>query len=384
MYDSLESRVFDSYLRQTPNEFVGSDDGVVGADCWLALYNWTRNVFRFFANNPQLLVKDLHDDCDLPGVFGTYSTLANGTKIKTWLRKAIVSMNGLLQFVWDSALAGECNGDALTLPADYKIAKKHKTLLEHTGIILADNSLIAADYIGMFSALKALTKQADDSVPTWCHQNGTCSTEFSGYRRFVRCMYGKSLAPWFDIFGDFSGDVAAFKQLTSWLKDNDFQEGIWLDTSNGKSFESSGISYKKNITGVKISDGNIYLYDHDHIGFWVQYSVIRTPAQSFHLTVQNPRLILSSFESLPLVLQNFIAKYHARCHNCGYCTMRSKGKQNPYTITAKFNGETIPFCPIHHVYSYSWSSLDDEKTDGLIAYLQYLQTEIPSVEVTKQ
>ena len=282
-------------------------------------------------------------------------------------------MNNFLQFVWESTLAGECNDDSLTLPENYKIPPKYRTLLGHTGITVVENSLIADDYAGMFSALKELTKQIDDLVPTWCHENGNCSTELNGYRRFFRCVYNKCLNSWVDIFGDLSGDIVTLNRLTQWLKDNNFQEGIWLDTSNYKSFESAGISFKKNITGENISNGNIYLYDHDHIGFKAQYSVIRIPAQSFHLTIQNPRDILLSFETLPPALQNFIVKYHAKCNGCGYCTMKSNGKCKPYTIVVKFEGEAFPFCPINHVYSYHWSSLNDEIVDGLIAYLQYLQ-----------
>jgi hypothetical protein len=374
MYTSLESRVFDSYFKQSPNEFAGCDESVVSKNSWLSLYNWTRNTYQFFANNPELLIKQLHEDCDLPGIFGTYSTIKNGDKIKTALRKAITALNSLLQFVWESTIVGECNYNekSLILPEDYKIAKKYITLIGFTGIAVVGNSLVAEDYAGMFSALKELTKQMDDFVPTWCHENGNCSAELNGYRRFVRCIYDKNFTSWINIFGDLSCDINAFNRLAQWLKDNNYMEGIWLDTSNNKSFESSGISYKKNITGENISNGNIYLYDHDHIGFKAQYSVIRTPAQSFHLTIQNPRDILSSFETLPPILQNFIVKYHAKCNHCGYCIQRSKGKCEPYTIVAKFKGKAFPFCPIKYVYSYCWNSLNDEIVDGLIAYLQYL------------
>ena len=109
MYFSLESRVFDAYLKQSPNEFAGCDESVVRKNYWLALYNWTRNTYQLFANNPVLLIKQLHEDCDLPGIFETYSMLNNGVKIKTALRKAITALNSLLQFVWESTLATECN-----------------------------------------------------------------------------------------------------------------------------------------------------------------------------------------------------------------------------------------------------------------------------------
>jgi len=377
MYASLESRVFDSYLKQSPSEFAGCDESVVSENCWFALYNWTRSTYQFFANNPELLVKQLHEDCDLPGIFGTYSTFENGAKIKTALRKAITALNRLLQFVWESTFAGECNDHSLTLPENYKIPKKYITLLGHTGITAVDNSLIADKYAGMFSALKELTKQTDGFAPTWNYQNESYSPELSvyanGHRRFVRCIYRKKPDCLTLLFSDLSGNTDAFNRLARWLKENDYQEGFWLDTSNAKNFESSGISFKKNITGNNISNENIYLYDHDHIGFKAEYSVIRAPAQSYHLTIQNPRDILSDFENLPSAVQKFVVKYHAKCNGCGYCTMRNKGKCNPYTIIANFEGKAYPFCPIHHVYSYHWSSLNDEIADGLIAYLQYLQ-----------
>ncbi|MEG0229123.1 MAG: hypothetical protein RR640_00800 [Oscillospiraceae bacterium] len=118
------------------------------------------------------------------------------------------------------------------------------------------------------------------------------------------------------------------------------------------------------------------MYDHDHIGFRTEYSIMRTPVQSYHLTIQNPRDILTNFETLPMILQNFIVKYHAKCNNCGYCTQRSKGKQKPYTIVAKFKNKSIAFCPINYVYTYCWNSLNDELADELIAYLEYLQKTI--------
>jgi hypothetical protein len=175
------------------------------------------------------------------------------------------------------------------------------------------------------------------------------------------------------LFGDLSGDIDAYNRLAQWLKDNNYHQGLWLDTSNAKNFESSGISFKKNISGNNISNENIYLYDHDHIGFKAEYCVIRTPAQSYHLTIQNPRDILSSFDVLPQILQKFIVKYHAKCGNCGYCTQRSNGKCKPYTMIVNFEGKSYPFCPINHVYTYCWNTLTDELVDGLIAYLEYIQ-----------
>lgn len=378
MYVSLESRVFDSYLIQSPKEFAGCDDSAVDKSSWLALYRWTRSTYSIFAKKPELLIKQLHDDCDLPGIFDTYSSFENGAKIKTALRKAITAINSLLQFVWETALISECNEMSLTLSDNCKITKKYATLLGHTGITVTDSCLIADDYRGMFSALKELTKQTDGFTPTWNYRDQAYTPKLSiytnGYRRFVRCSYDKSSNFSIDLFSDLSGDTKAFNRLIGWLKDNNYEQGLWLDSSDAKNFESSGISFKKNITGENISNENLYLYDHDHIGFKAEYSVIRTPAQSFHLTIQNPRMILSSFEALPPILQSFIAKYHAKCNNCGYCTQRSKGKCKPYTIVARLEDKSYPFCPINHVYSYCWNTVSDEVADGIIAYLKYIRS----------
>jgi hypothetical protein len=374
MYNSLESHVFDSYLQRSPSQFAGCDDSGEDYDTWLSLYNWTRNTYLFFSKKPELLIKQLHDDCDLPGIFGTYSTLQNGAKIKTALRKAIAAMNSLLQFVWETTLVSECNDNLLVLPEDYIISKKYMTLLNYTGIEIIDNCLIANDYSGMFSALKELTKHTDGFAPPWNYRNEPYSHQLSiyanGFRRFIRCIYDKNSISLVDLFGGLSGDIDAFNRLIGWLKDNNYQQGLCLDTSN---FESSGISFKKNVTGNNISNDNLLLYDHDHIGFRAEYCVIRTPRQSFHLTIQNPRDILSSFEVLPPIVQKFIINYHAKCWNCGYCTQRSNGKCKPYTMIVKFESKSYPFCPINHLYSYCWNTLTNELVDGLIAYLEYIQ-----------
>ncbi|MEG0229124.1 MAG: hypothetical protein RR640_00805 [Oscillospiraceae bacterium] len=198
MYTSLEGRVYDSYLKQSPNKFMSCDDSVVSENAWIALYNWTRNTYKIFANNPELLINQLHDDCDLPYTFDTYSMFENGDKIKTALRKAITTLNNLLQFIWQNVLVSQCNDKSLVLSKNFKISKKYITMLRYTRIIVENDSLIASNYSGMFCALKELTKQTDGFAPPWNYRNKAYTPELSifanGYRRFVRCLYTKDLS----------------------------------------------------------------------------------------------------------------------------------------------------------------------------------------------
>lgn len=378
MFPNLESHVFNSYLLQSSNTFCGCDDRNISCQSWLALYNWTRNTYTVFTKAPELMMIQLHEDFEF---LNTYFAEKNGRpKLKSEIRKALTAMNSFLRVVWDASIAGACNENSLILPDGYEISKKYVKLLGYTGIEVRDNSLYTNNYVGMFSALKQLTQQTDGFAPPWKFRNETFSPELSvyanGFRRFVRCVYDKNAISAVDVFGRLSGNIDAYNKLIQWLKSNGYKYGVCFDISEVKDLEASGISFKKNIKGANITDDYFMVYDHEHIGIRAEYSTLHNPPQSFHLTIQNPRDILSNFKILPQIIQKFIVSYHAKCNNCGYCTQRNKGKSKPFTIQAIFKGKTYSFCPINHVYTYCWQTLSDELVDGFIAYLGYIQDKI--------
>ena len=380
MYVNLESRVFNSYLLQSANEFSGYDKNDANEKSLLALYEWTRNVYTVFAKAPELMISQLSEDMNFPN---TYTAEKNGRpKLKAEMRKAITAMNSFLRVVWEAALLGVCNDNSLSLPDGYMITKKNVKLLEYTGIKIIDNSLYAENYHGMFSALQQLTKQTDGFSPPWKYREEIFTPELSiytnGFKRFVRCVYNDTHLLIENIFEKLSGNSSAYKHLTLWLRNNCYDFGNSYDTSEVRNLESSAISFKKNINDNNSSVEQLMLYDHEHIGFIAKFETLSELPQSFQLIIQKPRDVLTNFDVLPSAVCKFIIKYHSKCNNCGYCTQRSKGKSKPFTICVKFNDIAYPLCPINHVYTYRWNTLTDELVEELIAYLKYLQNNLHS------
>jgi hypothetical protein len=374
MYKNLESRIFNAYLLQSSHKFLRCEENNVDCELWLALYNWTRNAYTVFAEAPELMLKQLHEDTDFRN---TYIAEQNGRpKLKDEMRKAITAMNNFLRVVWEATLAGVCYDNALLLPDDYIISKKYVELLRHTGIEMINNRLCANEYCGMFSALWQLTMQTDGFTPPWKYRESIFSPELSvyanGFRRFARCVYDENAIPMIDLFRGLSKNTVAYDRLILFLNNKGFKYGFCLDSSEVKNMESLGISYLKNIKGNETPDGLFIVYDHDHIGFEAWFSALQEPPYGYKLVIQKPRDILSNFDTLPQTVRKFIVDYHAKCDNCGYCSQRNHGKSKPFTIYAEYEGKKYPFCPINHVYSYCWDVLSDELVDGIIAYLDYL------------
>lgn len=103
--------------------------------------------------------------------------------------------------------------------------------MEHTGIVLKRRSLYAENYPGMFSAIKDLV-----SYP-------------NGFKRFVRCSYNENSDVMILVYKQFTGNDSAFEKLVDWLRKNDYKYTVTLDDSEVQDFESSRISFMKNITG---------------------------------------------------------------------------------------------------------------------------------------
>ncbi|WP_313561054.1 hypothetical protein [Ruminiclostridium cellobioparum] len=128
-------------------------------------------------------------------------------------------------------LGGNIQNSILIISEDIKITPKNIKLLEHTGIVLKRRSLYAENYPGMFSAIKDLV-----SYP-------------NGFMRFVRCSYNENSDVMILVYKQFTGNDSAFEKLVDWLRKNDYKYTVTLDDSEVQDFESSRISFMKNITG---------------------------------------------------------------------------------------------------------------------------------------
>lgn len=173
------------------------------------------------------------------------------------------------------------------------------------------------------------------------------------------------------VYKQFTGNDSAFEKLVDWLRKNDYKYTVTLDDSEVQDFESSRISFMKNITGnnTTIFPG----YDHEHIGFLAYFNALGNQPSKFRLFIQRVRDVIADFDNLNPVIQKFIINNHARCNNCGYCTQRSRGRQKPYTIYARFEDHNHALCPINYVYTYYWTQINDELVECMIAFLTYFE-----------
>ena len=276
MYKNLEQRIFTTYLLQSPQEFSGCvEDGTDGEE-WRSLYIWTRNAYKVFADMPELLVTQLHEDTTFPN---TYIAEHNGRpKLKSEMRNAMKSINHLFYTVWYAACTGTVDGSDLILSSEYEIKKKYAALLDYLGIVISDGRMHANDYHGMFRALKQLSLRSDGFTPPWGKFAEGASVYANGYRRFVRCVYDEEADSLKDVFRRLSSNVEAFNELIKWLADNGYQYAVNFDVSEVRNMEGSGISFMKNIDH-SIPDGGFYVYDHSHIGFRAEFHAIEDPPQ---------------------------------------------------------------------------------------------------------
>ena len=347
MYKNLESRIFNSYLLQSAPELLVCNESSLSREAWESLYNWTKNTYNFFGEHPELIMKIIHEDDAHQGWYGKMVP-----QLKADMLKCFKSMNGLLELVWNCILVGNIQDDLLMITDDIKITPRNICLLGYTGIKVKNGSLQAKDYPGMFSAACNLSFYPD------------------GFRRFVRCLYNGNSDIMISIYRQFAGDNIAFDKLISWLRENNYKYAVTLDDSEMKIFESSKISFTKNIYG---NETDFSGYDHEHIGFIAYFCALKGQQSVFRLLIQRVRDVLADFNNLNPVLQKFIIDNHARCNNCGYCTQRSKGKQKPYTIITYYKNYKYALCPINYVYTYHWGKINDKLAECIIAFLKYFE-----------
>lgn len=351
MYKNLENRIFNSYLLQSAPKLSICKESSLSESAWQSLYNWTKNTYLIFSEQPELIVKSIHEDDAYPN---RYNCASYGKpKLKQDMRKNFKTMNSFLQLVWDCVINGDIKNDILFFSKDFKISPKNAQLLEHTGISLNIDSLQTNSYPGMFSAIHELSVYSD------------------GFKRFVRCSYNENSKFIIAAYRQFAGDSLAFNRLIDWLRKNNYTYAVTLDDSQVQNFESSKISFMKNICGNKVT--NFSDYDHEHIGFAGYFNALIKQPSVFKLFIQKVREILADFKNLDSTVQTFIINNHAKCNSCGYCTQRSKGKQKPYAIITCYENKKYAFCPINYVYTYHWDKINDELTSQIIAFLDYYE-----------
>lgn len=168
-YNSLESRIFATFLLQSAPKFVPDTESGVQESTQRQLYDWTRNAYTLITESPQIIVKSLNEDDAHPNQFNAASY--GKPKLKPTMRKVLKIMNDLMAAVWDMAIAGELDNKKLILSEDYKISKKFIVPLKSIGIRINDKVVTSEEFTEIFIAMKSL------------------SNYNNGFERFIRCVY---------------------------------------------------------------------------------------------------------------------------------------------------------------------------------------------------
>jgi len=339
-YKTLEERIVDSYLIQSAVKFVKRDKSKLSENDQLILYDFTKNIYTTIKNTPDILFKEFHDDDAHPNRFNCSSY--NKSYLKNYMRKAIKTIDDFMFIIY-----------SIGLNNDIKIPKKYLTLYNFIGI---ENNMKIHDILKQFIGKEKLP-----------------------FHNFIRCMYNENYQYFVEIFEQFSKDPKAYKRLIKWLKDNDYIYVPFLVNSEVKNSESCGMGFYKKVKNDEKGSYNFSMYGHWNIGLFMDYNVLIQEPVIFDLRLQSMRNILEKFNEFDDTLKNFICNYHARCSgSCNYCIQRHLKKNKnvkKFTIIVEHNNKKLTLCPIHYVYTYCWNTLNDERINGIIAYLKLMEKE---------
>ena len=344
-FENVEQRMVTTYLDTYPS-FVPSEEGP-GIAAQAQCYEFIEGLYQRLAEEPTLLVRDLHDDDAHPNRFnaGAYGK----PKLKDWMRKPIKQLDSLLATMFAMGEAGRLEGGGLVVGGAVKVSKKHRLLLEALGLDVSagpDGIVVRHDgYPELFAAW------------TWMATRPGASL-----LRFSRCLFREGYSYASEIYGRLSGNEAAFRRLEAYLIENGYTR---VDNWNGQ----IALDYHKSQDGKPVTKGG-YLYGIHHTGISARYDLLTDEPQVFGLCIPRMKDILLAFDSLDAGVQDFVMSRTKKCDGCRYCVQTDKtGKRALANIPVDYGGKTQRLCPYFPGYRYCWPELSDELVDDMVAML---------------
>ena len=346
-YSSLEARVISAYLDSMP-DFTPAKDASVDRDEQARFYAFVKGVYARAAENPDILgLTKLHADDAHPNRFN--KSAYGKPELATDIRRAAGAVDAFFSFLAEAGERGAAGADGMTLPADYKIPRKHLRTMEAVGLKVSDNRITSEKWPGIFRAWKLLSYPCAGDVAI---RQRT--------QRMEKCAFVENAPGLRGTFARLMGEEAA--GLTAWLEAHGYARETAILNK-----EITALRYMKNGAGVQ------FLYDYQ----------ARTPAY-MALIQRDWRDLLPRYDSMGRTLRVLVAEKNGRCNRCGYCTQRSRGDAQPFTVTVDHEGEALALCPLFPQYSYVFEKLDAKKVAGVIECLRFMENNLSDEKPEKR
>jgi hypothetical protein len=328
-YTSLEQRLAKAYLDMLP-AFVPDEQAEVSIDEQLEFYHLMKNLYQLLFDEPALIIPTLHED----DAFPTRYKKAYG---KPDLQENIYKYNRTMDALLKNMFSIGCGNDV-------KLNKRQIKILTRLGI--EDLSNLPATWIWM-------SKRPGANLTA-----------------FAYCLFNENHVYSSEVYARLLGEKV-FRRLEDWMishgyKAYDIYNTDWADYR-------LTLTYANPAWGKERPNGG-YEYKIRHTGISVQYdSYVRNPV-SFGLCIPyGLKLFLENFNSMDENVKDFVVNHTKKCDGCRYCVQTDKTSTRPLAcIPVTYNRSDYKLCPYFPGYGFSWTSIDDNLVDNIIALLSFM------------
>ena len=187
---------------------------------------------------------------------------------------------------------------------------------------------------------------------------------------FSHCLFRMDYSYALDIYRRFFNS-AALDKLVDWMREKgykpfDIYHLIGTDCKLSLSYVNpkwgntpprGGFEYKIKHTGIS------FRYDNGVQIPWVLGVCIPGGMKPY----------LSRFDSMEDSLRDFVISRNRKCNGCRYCVQTDKTGARPLAaVTVVQKGKQYSLCPYFPGGFYSWTSIDEEAADQIIALLDFM------------
>lgn len=335
--------------------FVPACGAEVSEESQRQLHGFMEGTYRTLRDDPGMLFAELHPDDAHPNRFNKSSY--GKPRLVGDMRKVLKTVDAFLGTLFALGGEGKPADGSLVFGSPPPAPKKHRALMAALGLQIDAASLRHPQFPEMAEAWHWMAARPDASLLA-----------------FSRCLFDPEYAYTSAIFRRLAGDEAAFDRLEGYLLSNGY---LRLDCCEGQ----ISLDYVRCHGDPAGPVGN-YLYGHHYAGVHAHYDPLVQTPQCFGIRILGMRELLPQFGAMDGKLQDFVVAHTKHCDGCDYCIQRNKGRPGQpqrYDIVVEHRGERRALCPLFPGYSYCWSSLNQDRVDGIIAFLGFMERHFDAV-----
>lgn len=327
-YDYLEQRMVQTYLDTLP-PFIPSEAGPSEAQ-QEQFYHLMESLYRLLFAEPQLIVRDLHEDDAYPNRFNR--TPYGKPKLIDHMRKTTKAIDALLQTM--ILMAAE--------PGAAKVSARQRAILERLGV--SPSGALPAAW-------------------TWM-----ATRPGSSLLSFSRCLLGAGHPYASAVYARLLEDESAFRRLEGWLIDRGYTRFDYLD--GGMSLEYANLAWDEQ------PPRGGFEYKIRHTGVSLRYDGYAAKPAVLGLCIpKGMKAFLESFDRMDARVKDFVASRTRKCNGCRYCVQTDKTGTRPLAhIPIEHDGKSHRFCPYYPGCSYCWTAVDEELVDNLTAMMTFMDS----------